>query len=81
VLAEPTRVHILIQVLSAPSGVMEIARALHVSQPTVSGHLKMLREAGLIQTRRFGSRTVMVASRKRIDRLLEDARVTIARWD
>lgn len=81
VLAEPTRVHILIQVLSAPASVMEISRALHMSQPTVSGHLKMLREAGLIQTRRFGTRTVMVASRKRIDRLLEDARVTIARWD
>jgi DNA-binding transcriptional ArsR family regulator len=81
VLAEPTRVHILIQLLSAPSGVMEIARALRMSQPTVSGHLKILRDAGLIQTRRFGKRTVMVASPKRVDRLLEDARATIARWD
>ncbi len=81
VLAEPTRVHILIQLLSAPSGVMEIARALRVSQPTVSGHLKILREAGLIQPKRFGARMVMVASRKRVERLLEDARATIARWD
>jgi DNA-binding transcriptional ArsR family regulator len=80
-LAEPTRVHILIQLLSAPGGVMELARALHISQPTVSGHLKVLREAGLIQPRRFGTRTVMVASRKRIERLLEDARATIVRWD
>lgn len=81
VLAEPTRVHILIQLLSAPAGVMEVARALRISQPTVSGHLKILREAGLIQPRRFGTRTVMVASRKRTERLLEDARATIARWD
>ena len=81
VLAEPTRVLILIQLLSAPSGVMDIARSLRMSQPTVSGHLKVLRHAGLIQTRRFGTRTVMVASRKRIERLLEDARATIARWD
>jgi len=81
VLAEPTRVHILIQLLSAPSSVMEIARALRVSQPTVSGHLKILREAGLIQPKRFGARMVMVASRKRVERLLEDARATIARWD
>jgi DNA-binding transcriptional ArsR family regulator len=81
VLAEPTRVHILIQLLSAPSGVMDIARSLRMSQPTVSGHLKVLRDAGLIQPRRFGTRTVMVASRKRIERLLEDARATIARWD
>jgi DNA-binding transcriptional ArsR family regulator len=81
VLAEPTRVHILIQLLSAPSSVMEIARALRVSQPTVSGHLRILRGAGLIQPKRFGARMVMVASRKRVERLLEDARATIARWD
>jgi len=60
---------------------MEISRSLRMSQPTVSGHLKTRREAGLIQPRRFGTRTVMVASRKRIERLLEDARATIARWD
>jgi len=81
VLAEPARVHILIQLLSAPSGVMDVARSLRMSQPTVSGHLKILRDAGLVQPRRFGARTVMVASRKRIERLLEDARATIARWD
>ena len=81
VLAEPTRVHILIQLLSAPAGVMDVARALRVSQPTVSGHFKVLRDAGLIQSRRIRARTVMVASRKRIERLLEDARGTIARWD
>jgi ArsR family transcriptional regulator len=81
VLAEPTRVQILIQLLSAPSSVMEVARALRVSQPTVSGHLKILRDAGLIQPKRFGARMVLVASRKRVERLLEDARATIARWD
>jgi DNA-binding transcriptional ArsR family regulator len=81
VLAEPRRVHILIQLLSAPSSVMELARALRVSQPTISGHLKILRDAGLIQRKRFGARLVLVASRKRVERLLEDARATIARWD
>ena len=81
VLAEPTRVHILIQVLSAPAGVMDVARVLHMSQPTVSGHLKVLRDAGLVQPRRAGGRTVFAGSRKRIERLLEDARSTIARWD
>jgi DNA-binding transcriptional ArsR family regulator len=80
VLAEPTRVHILIQLLSAPAGVMDLARVLRMTQPTVSGHLKVLREAGLVQARRAGSRTVFVGSHKRIERLLEDARATIARW-
>ena len=81
VLAEPTRVHILIQLLSAPAGVMDLARSLHMTQPTVSGHVKVLRDAGLVQARRAGSRTIFVGSRKRIERLLEDARATIARWD
>lgn len=81
VLAEPTRVHILIQLFSAPAGVMEVARALRMSQPTVSGHMKMLRNAGLIQARKAGARTVFIASRKRVERLIDDARATIARWD
>ncbi len=81
VLAAPTRVHILIQLLSAPAGVMDLARVLRMSQPTVSGHLKVLRDAGLVQSRRTAGRTVFVGSRKRIERLLEDARATLARWD
>lgn len=81
VLSEPTRVHILIQLLSAPAGVMDVARTLKMSQPTVSGHLKVLQRAGLVQPRRASGRTVFVGSRKRIERLLEDARATIARWD
>ena len=81
VLAEPTRVRLLIQIMSAPAGVMELARALHMSQPAVSGHLRVLREAGLVHPRKLGPRSVLVASRKRIDQLLEDARGTLARWD
>jgi DNA-binding transcriptional ArsR family regulator len=81
VLAEPTRVRILLQAMSAPSGVMEMTRSLGISQPTVSGHLKVLLDAGLVQPQRRGGRSVFVASRKRVERLLEDARATIARWD
>jgi len=60
---------------------MDLTRGMRMSQATVSGHLKVLREAGLVQARRSGSRTVFVGSRKRIERLLEDARATLARWD
>ena len=81
VLGEPTRVHILIQLMSNPSGVMDVARVLRISQPTVSGHVKVLQRAGLVQPRRRGSRTVLMASRKRVERLLEDARATLTRWD
>ena len=81
VLAEPTRVHILIQLMSAPSGVMDLARTLRISQPSASSHVKALQDAGLIQARKVGVRNVFIASRKRVERLLEDARGTIARWD
>lgn len=81
VLAEPTRVRILLEVMSAPAGVMELARALRISQPTVSGHLKVLRDSGLVQPQRRGGRSVFAASRRRVERLLEDARATIAKWD
>jgi DNA-binding transcriptional ArsR family regulator len=67
--------------MSAPSGVTDVARALRISQPTVSGHLKILRDAGLLQPRRHGGRTVYTPSRKRVERLLEDARATLVRWD
>lgn len=81
VLAEPTRVRILLQTMGAPAGVMELARALRISQPAVSGHLKVLRAAGLVKPQRRGGRSVFVASRGRVERLLEDARATIARWE
>jgi len=81
VLSESTRVRVLIQLMSAPSGVMDLARVLRVSQPTVSAHVKVLRQAGLIQQKKMGSRAVFVASRRRIERLLEDARATLVRWD
>ncbi|HSS61869.1 MAG TPA: metalloregulator ArsR/SmtB family transcription factor [Candidatus Limnocylindrales bacterium] len=81
VLAEPTRVRVLLQAMSAPAGVMEMSRSLRISQPTVSGHLKVLLNAGLVQRHRQGGQTVFVASRRRVERLLEDARATIARWE
>ena len=80
ILAEPTRVHILIHLMSAPSGVMEITRALAMSQPTVSEHVRVLSAAGLIRRERRGPRTVYVAAPRRVDRILEDARATLARW-
>jgi DNA-binding transcriptional ArsR family regulator len=79
-LAEPTRVRILIYLMSAPSGVMEITRALEMTQPTVSEHVRVLAGAGLVRRVRTGSRTVYAASTHSLERLLEDARATLVRW-
>lgn len=80
ILAEPTRVLILIHLMSAPSGVMEMTRALRLSQPTVSEHVRVLAAGGLIRGMRRGSRNVYRAAPRRFERLLEDARGTLARW-
>jgi ArsR family transcriptional regulator, arsenate/arsenite/antimonite-responsive transcriptional repressor len=79
-LAEPTRVHILIYLMSAPSGVMEITRALGMTQPTVSEHVRVLAAAGLVRRMRRGGRNVYTASRLSLERLVEDARATLVRW-
>jgi DNA-binding transcriptional ArsR family regulator len=79
-LAEPTRVHILIYLMSAPSGVMEVTRALGMTQPTVSEHVRVLTAAGLVRRARMGSRTVYRPSMPSVERLLEDARATLVRW-
>lgn len=79
-LAEPARVHILIHLLSKQAGVMEISRALEMSQPTVSEHVRMLVSAGLVRPMLTGGRTVYEGSRHGFERVLEDARGTLARW-
>ncbi len=79
-LSEPTRVRILIQVLAKPMGVMELSRALRISQPTVSGHVRALVQAGLLRPQRRGGRTVLAGSPRQVDRLIEDARATLGRW-
>ena len=79
-LAEPARVHILIHLLSTHAGVMEIARSLQMSQPVVSEHIRTLAAAGLVRPVRTGGRTVYAGSRRGFERVLEDARATLARW-
>ncbi len=51
VLAEPTRRRILDRLLTADNSVSELVAALRVSQPTMSKHLKVLREAGFVSCR------------------------------
>ncbi len=51
VLAEPTRRRILDQLRASESSVGELVDALAVSQPTMSKHLKVLREGGFVSCR------------------------------
>jgi DNA-binding transcriptional ArsR family regulator len=51
VLAEPTRRRILDELREADSSVGELVDKLAMSQPAVSKHLKVLREAGFVSSR------------------------------
>jgi DNA-binding transcriptional ArsR family regulator len=56
VLAEPTRRRILDLLLEGPRPVGELVEQLGVSQPGVSKHLRVLREAELVKVRREAQR-------------------------
>ena len=81
-LADPTRRRIFERVLTAPQPVGAIADGLPISRPAVSQHLKVLKEAGLINEHRQGTRRLYVADaqalgelRAAIDAMWRDALV------
>lgn len=57
-LADPTRRRVFELVAEQPSPVGRLADQLPVSRPAVSQHLKVLREAHLVQEQRVGTRRV-----------------------
>src|SRR5690606_7552353 len=54
-LSDPTRIFILYALNEGPRSVTELTHELGVPQPTVSRHLKVLRERGLVFTKRRGT--------------------------
>src|SRR5689334_10480560 len=60
-LSDPTRRQVFERVLAAPRSVGEIAHGLPISQPAVSQHLKVLKDAGLVAERREGTRRIYSA--------------------
>jgi ArsR family transcriptional regulator, arsenate/arsenite/antimonite-responsive transcriptional repressor len=58
VLADPTRLRLLSLIQAQPSGeacVCHLTEPLGLTQPTVSHHLKVLREAGVVEREQRGS--------------------------
>jgi DNA-binding transcriptional ArsR family regulator len=58
VLADPTRRRILDLLLEGPRPVGELVERLGLSQPGTSKHLRVLREAGLVEARKDAQRRV-----------------------
>lgn len=79
-LSSPVRREILWRIWSQELPAGEIAAAFEVTAPTVSSHLRVLREAGLVTTRTEGTFRYYRANRdalRRVQPLLE----TAGRWE
>jgi len=69
-LADPTRILILYGLADGPRNVSELARDLNTPQPTISRHLKVLRDRGMVGTiRRAQSVEYHLGDRRLIEAL------------
>ena len=70
----PTRVLIVALLTNSSLSVGDLVEELKLSQPTISVHVRQLREAGLLEVRRDGGRTLYSTSPQRVEALLDEAR-------
>ena len=79
-LADPTRLLALALVgrfSTMRMTVGDLAEQIGVSQPTLSGHLKLLREAGLVCVERHGNKSFYSLERDGVRQLLEELESTL----
>jgi len=72
VLADPTRLAILDHLAHGPASVGDLARAFGLAQPTVSAHVKQMRDGGLVTAQRRGSRLELSVDRAAVAALAGD---------
>ena len=77
-LADPTRLAIVDQLVAHPRTVSELARSFGIAQPTVSNHVKLLRDAGLVNDERIAGRRQLVVDRRTVAELLEHLQGVLA---
>ena len=70
--ADPTRLSILMQLAREPASVTELARHFKLSQPTVSGHVQVLREAGLLEEKTSGRSAVLSTSEEAVRKFFSE---------
>ena len=77
-LADPTRILILYSLGEQSRHVNELAEALGVSQPTISRHLKVLRDRGLVTATREGNAVCYALRDRRVVQALDLLREVMA---
>lgn len=77
-LADPTRIMILYALAEQDHNVTELAAALGMPQPTVSRHLKVLRERGLVSAERQAQSVLYRLADRRVIEALDLLRAVLA---
>ncbi len=77
-LADPTRILILYELQDGAHNVSELMEALGVSQPTISRHLKVLRERRMVLAERRGTNIYYRLADRRVLRALDLLRDVLA---
>jgi ArsR family transcriptional regulator len=77
-LADPTRILLLYALAESPRNVGELAEMLHTPQPTVSRHLKVLREREMVRAERTGPAVRYSLTDPRIIEALDILRAVLA---
>jgi DNA-binding transcriptional ArsR family regulator len=75
--ADPTRLALLHSLANAPSTVGELAQMFRLAQPTVSMHVKVLRENGLVRSERQDGRLRLSADAAAVELLLDELRQAV----
>jgi DNA-binding transcriptional ArsR family regulator len=76
-LADPTRIMIIYSLADGSHNVTEIASAVDLPQPTVSRHLKILRERGIVRSERNGQTINYQLCDQRVVQALDLLRATL----
>jgi DNA-binding transcriptional ArsR family regulator len=71
-LGDPTRRAIFRRIARSPCAVGEIAKAMPISRPAVSQHLRILKEAGLVSDRAEGTKRIYAVDVSGLARLRSD---------
>ena len=77
-LADPKRILILYALINGPMSVTEICKSLGAPQPTVSRHLKTLRERGLVEANRDAQSVFYSLTDTRVIQALDILREVLA---
>ena len=77
VLADPSRLEVLMLLRTATYSVSDLARRMGLAQPTISVHVKMLREAGLLRSTKERGRTLYHADTEHLRSVLTEVGQTL----